>query len=219
MEIKKLEAKPRQAAGSREARRQRKQGLLPGIVYGHKEKPEPVLVSMHEIELLLEHGAHLVELQLGSKAQPALIKDVQFAYLGTEPVHVDFVRVARDERVKVSVPLDFKGTPVGVNEGGVLEHDMVDIEIECLATEIPDSIRVNIAELKLGQAIHVRELTLPVNVTAVSSPESIVCAVRAKAAEVEATPAAEGEAAAEPEIITRRKEEPEAGADKKADKK
>jgi large subunit ribosomal protein L25 len=209
MEITKLQADSRQAAGSRAARRLRKGGKLPGILYGHQREPEPVVVDAHELSLLLEHGAHLVELDLGGTTQPALIKDVQYAYLGTEPVHVDFVRVARDERVTVSVPLEYKGTPVGVNEGGVLEHDMVDVEIECLATEIPDSIRVAIADLRLGQSLHVRDLQLPENVTAVTSSEALVCSVRAKKAEVEAPVAAEGEAAAEPEIITRKKEEAE----------
>lgn len=213
MEITKIEAKPRQSAGSREARRLRKQGMLPAIVYGHKEDPETVTVSRHEVDLLLEHGTHLIELDMGGRLQPALIKDVQFAFLGTEPVHVDFMRVGRDERVTVSIPLEFKGTPVGVNEGGVVEHDMVDIEVECLAMEIPASIRVNIGDLRLGQALHVKDLVLPTNVTAATSPEAIVCTVRAKKAEVEAAPAGEGEAA-EPEILTRRKEEESQGGEK-----
>lgn len=208
MEIAKLEAKSRQAAGSRAARRLRKDGKLPGIVYGHQEEPEPVVVDAHEVGLLLEHGAHLVELQLADRVQPALIKHVQFAHLGTEPVHVDFIRVARDERVTVKVPLEYKGTPAGVNEGGVLDHDLVDLEVECLATEIPDSIRVNLADLHLGQSLHVRDLPLPANVTAVTAADALVCSVRAKKAEVEAAATPEGETA-EPEIITRKKEEAE----------
>jgi large subunit ribosomal protein L25 len=208
MEITKLQATPRQAAGSRAAQRLRKSGQLPGIVYGHQQEPEPVAVNAHEVSQLLEHGAHLVELQLEGKSQPALIKDVQFAYLGTEPVHVDFIRVARDERVTVKVPLEYKGTPIGLNEGGVLEHDMVDLEVECLATEIPDSIRVVLTDLHLGDSLHVRDVELPGGVAAVTSAEAIVCSVRAKKAEAEVAPVAEGEAAAaEPEIITRKKEE------------
>lgn len=207
MEIAKLEATSRKVGGSREARRLRKQGKLPGILYGHKQDPESVAVNCHELEVLLEHGAHLIELNMGGQLQPALIKDVQFSFLGTDPVHVDFVRVARDERVTVSVHLEFKGTPVGVQEGGVLEHDMMDLEVECLATEIPDSIRVNVGALLIGSSLHVRDLELPANVVAVSSPDALVCSVRAKEAEVEVAPVAEGEAAAEPEILTRRKED------------
>lgn len=214
MEIAKLEAAPRELGGTREARRLRRDGKLPGIVYGHKEEPLPIAVDAHALGLLLEHGAHLVELQLNGNAQPVLIKDVQFAHLGTDAVHVDFVRVARDERVTVMVPLDLRGTPAGVNEGGLLEHDMVDIEIECLATEIPDSIRVNVSELRLGESLHVREVELPAGIKAVSSPDAIVCTVRAKKAEAEAVAEEEEEgAAAGPEIISRRKEE-EGGEEK-----
>jgi large subunit ribosomal protein L25 len=209
MEIAKLQATARPVGSSRAARRLREKGKLPAIVYGHQQAPETITVDAHELNLLLEHGAHLIELQMGGNAQPALIKDVQFAYLGTEPVHVDFMRVGRDERVTVKVPLEFRGTPAGLNEGGLLEHDMVDLEIECLATEIPDSIRVNVADLRLGQSIHVRDLVLPEGVTPAGAVEALVCSVRAKKAEVEAAPTAEGEAAAQPEIITRKKEEAE----------
>ncbi|MBI4581286.1 MAG: 50S ribosomal protein L25 [Planctomycetes bacterium] len=216
MEIAKLEATSRPATGSRAARRLRRGGKLPGIVYGHQVDPEPVMVDAHALGLLLEHGTHLVELELGGGSQPVLIKDVQFAHLGTEPVHVDFMRVARDERVTVKVPLEFKGTPIGVHEGGLLEHDLVDIEIECLATEIPDSVRVNVAELHVGRSLHVRDLELPPSVKAVTLPDALVCSVRVKKAEVEVAPVAvEGEAAAEPEIITRKKEEPQAEAEEK----
>jgi large subunit ribosomal protein L25 len=219
MEITKLEATPRTASGSREARRLRKQGKLPAILYGHKQEPEAVAVDARAFESLIDRGTHLIELQMGGKDQPALIKDIQFAFLGTEPVHVDFVRVARDERVSVRVSLDFKGTPAGVAEGGLFEHDMVDIEIECLATEIPESIRVNVAELTIGKSIHVRDIELPAGVTAVSAPEAIACTVRAKKEEVEVAPAAEGEAAVEPEILTRRKEEGEPEGGEKKEKK
>lgn len=210
MEIAKLEAKNRQASGTRTARRLRKDGQLPGIVYGHEQEPRPVMVDAHEMQLLLEHGAHLIELQIDGQTEPALIKEVQFTHLGTEPVHVDFVRVARDERVMVRVPFEFKGTPVGLNEGGILEHDLVDIEIECLATEIPENIRVPLVDLHVNQSLHVRDLQMPPNVEAITPGDLIVCAVRAKKVSAEEVPTPEGEQEAEPEIIKRKKEE-EAG--------
>jgi large subunit ribosomal protein L25 len=104
---------------------------------------------------------------------------------------------------------------VGVTEGGLFEHDLVDVEIECLATEIPDSIRVNVADLLIGKSLHVRDLELPADVKAVTAPEAIVCTVRAKVEEVEVASVAEGAAAAEPEILTRRKEDEEAEAGEK----
>jgi large subunit ribosomal protein L25 len=216
MQIEQLAAEKREPHGTRSARRLRKEGKLPGIVYGHGQTPEPVTIPVRELNTLLEHGAHLVELKVNGSAQQCLIKDVQFDHLGIMPVHVDFARVDLHERVKVRVPFEFRGTPVGVQEGGLLDHDMVDMEIECLVTEIPESIRVNVANLKLGQALHVRELELPESVKAMASPEAIVASVRAKAAEVEAAAPTE-EAATQPEIIGR-KEKVEEGEEEPKEK-
>lgn len=206
MQIAKLKAEARQGQGTKIARRLRKTGRLPAIIYGHGEAPEPVIVGRHELEGALEGGAHLVELDLDGSARQVLIKDVQFDHLGIEPLHVDFARVDLNERVKVSVPLEFKGTPVGVAEGGVFDQNMADIEIECLVTEIPQSIRVSVADLKLGAMLHVRELQLPANVEAVAAAEAIVCSVRAKVSE-EAVAATPEEADAQPEIIGRKEKE------------
>jgi large subunit ribosomal protein L25 len=215
MQIAQLPAEKREAQGTRASRRLRKDGKLPAIIYGHGQTPENITIPVRELNMVLEHGAHLVELKVNGAAQQCLIKDVQYDHLGIVPVHADFARVDLNERVKVRVPLDFRGTPVGVNEGGLLDHDMVDIEIECLVTEIPDSLRVNVAELKLGQNLHVRELELPANVKAISPPEAIVASVRAKTAEVVATAPTE-EGPTQPEIIGRKEkvEEGEEGEDK-----
>jgi large subunit ribosomal protein L25 len=204
MEISQLLAEKRQAHGSREARRLRRQGKLPAVVYGHGQDPENVSVSIHDVMGLLQHKTHVLELQFDKSRQQVLVKDVQFDYLGATPVHVDFTRVSLTERVKVSVPLDFRGTPVGVTEGGTFDHPMADLEIECVVTEIPESIRVNVADLKVGDMVHVRDISLPENIKAVAPAEMIVCTVRAKVEEVEEAAAPEGEAAAaEPEIIGR----------------
>lgn len=219
MQIASIAAEKRVASGTRAARRLRKQGKLPGIVYGHGQDPEPVQVNARDLKNLVDHGAHLVELQLNGSSQQVLIKDVQFDHLGIDLMHVDFARVDLTERVKVKVPLDFRGTPIGVNEGGLLEHDLVDIEVECLVSEIPESIRVNVADLHLGQSLHVREIAFPPNVTPVTPPDAIVASVRAKAAAVEVMP--EEEAAAAPEIIGRKEkaEEGEEGKEKDKEKK
>lgn len=209
MDIARLKAEPREAHGTRAARRLRRAGKLPGIIYGHGEKPEAVAVPIQDLGNLVEHGAHVVELQIEGGNRPVLIKDVQFDHIGIDPVHVDFTRVDMNEHVKVRVPLEFRGTPVGVNEGGLLDHDMVDMEVECLVLEIPASIRVNVANLKLGQSLHVKDVELPSNVKAVTSPDAIVCSVRVKAAEVEAVAAATEEAPAQPEIIGRQAKEEE----------
>ncbi|GMU23131.1 MAG: 50S ribosomal protein L25 [Phycisphaerae bacterium] len=211
MQISTLEAEPRQANGTRAARRLRRDGKLPAVIYGHGESPENVAIPVRELTNLVNQGQHVVELRVDGQPKQVLIKEVQFDHMSSTPVHVDFMRVDLHERVTVSVPLEFKGTPTGTNEGGMFEPDMVDVEVECTVTEIPELIRVNVADMKLGDVLHVRDLQLPPNVTAVTAPESIVCSVRAKIAATEAAPAVEGEEAAQPEIIGRREREEEEG--------
>ena len=216
MEIAKLQGETRKIGGSREASRLRRQNKLPGVVYGHGLAPENVAVPRREFEIITEHGAHVLELEIGGARSAVLIKAMQFDCIGTTPTHVDFMRVDLNERVKVSVPLEFRGTPVGTAEGGVFQENMVDIEVEVVVTQIPESIRVNITDLKLGDFLHVKDLALPEGVKAISSPDAIVCAVRAKVAEEAVVAPVEGEEPKEPEIITAKaKPEDEDAADKK----
>jgi large subunit ribosomal protein L25 len=214
MDMTTLQAERRAANGSRAAARLRRAGKIPGILYGHGEEPENVAVSTRELAGAVKHGQHLVQLNLEGQLRPVLIKEVQFDHLASTPVHVDFMRVDMHQRVTVTVPLEFKGTPVGTNEGGIFESPMADIEVECAVTDIPESIRVNVTELGLDEAIHVRDLVLPPNVTAQTAPEAIVCAVRAKEAGEEAAAEEAAAAGAEPEIITRREKAEEAGEGK-----
>ncbi len=211
MDIAQLKAETRQACGSAEARRLRKDGKLPAILYGHGRQPENLAVSTRDLKNLIEHKTHVLELLFGGGKQQVLIKEVQFDHLGLKPIHVDFARVSLTERVEVSVPLDYRGTPAGVTEGGVFDPTAVDIEIECVVTEIPESIRVNVAELKIGDFLHVKDIVLPEGMKAVTPDETIICSVRAKVEEEAVVATAEGaEGPAEPEIIGRKEKAAEA---------
>ncbi|MEP0841813.1 MAG: 50S ribosomal protein L25 [Phycisphaerae bacterium] len=213
-----LQAERRQARGSRANQRLRKQGKLPGVVYGHGEEPENVAVSTRDLQGVLKHGAHLVRLDVGGQSKQVLIKDVQFDHLAATPIHVDFLRVDLTQRVTVTVPFEFRGTPAGLHEGGVFDTMMAEIAVQCLVTEIPDAIRVNVADMHLGAMLHVRELQLPPGMTTSASPEAIVCAVRAKSTEEAVAAPVEGAEPAEPEIITRR-EKVEEGEESEKEKK
>jgi large subunit ribosomal protein L25 len=120
-------------------------------------------------------------------------------------MHVDFARVAADERIKIEVRIELRGTAPGVTAGGVLDQPIHSLTIECLAIAVPDSIRVAIGEMQIGNAIHVKELKLPEGVTTAVDPDAIVVQVAAPKVEEEAAavPGAPGEAA-EPEIIGRK---------------
>lgn len=213
-----LKAIKREPKGRKPARRLRAEDMIPAIIYGHGEAPEPIALPGHDLRLELAHGAHLLHVELDGKEARYLIKDLQYGHLGVNLLHVDLARVSLDDRVTVSVPLDFRGTPKGAQAAGArFDHDRVDLEIECLVTEIPESIRVRVADLDIGQAIHARQVELPTGVKLMTDPDAVVCAVRARMvaeeAEEEAPPKAE-----EPEVIARGKEEEaaKAEAEKKA---
>jgi len=214
MESVKLAAQPRPAHGSQATRRLRKSGLIPAVVYGHKEAVVPVALDRKELETALRRNTRVVDLQLDGAAETAVIQDVQYDHLGMDVLHVDFKRVSRDERVKMAVRIELKGTPAGLGGGHVLEQTLHSLHVECPALAIPDSIRVNVSGLQSGHPIHVKELTMPEGVQALDDPELVV--VQIATVKVEAAPAAAAvptEAAAttaEPEIVGRRVKEEEA---------
>jgi len=201
---------PRQPKGTTEARRLRRNGLVPAVVYGHGEETLSISLPRAEVVNAIRHGVRVVDLRAGNKEEKALIKDVQWDHLGKELLHVDFARVSMDERIIVSVPLQLRGTAPGVNAGGVLDQPIHSVSVECLAISIPESIRVNIHELQIDSAIYVRDLVLPPDVKVMTDPDAIVVHVTAPVAEPEpAAAAAEAPGAAEPEVIGRPKAEEE----------
>jgi len=201
-----LNAQARNGLGTRVARRLRKQGQVPAVLYGHKEATVSVTVPQEALTWAIRHGVRLVELKVGDGAgEPALIRDVQWDYLGQDVLHVDFARVAADEKIHLEVRVELRGTSPGVAQGGNVVQPLHSLHIECLATNIPESIRVNIAELQLDQAIHVKELKVPEGVTIENDADAIVVQCIKAKEEAVATPLAAE--TAEPEIIGKAKEE------------
>jgi large subunit ribosomal protein L25 len=183
--------------------------MLPGVIYGHKEAIVPVTLAKKEVVDHLTRGAHLFDLTLEGKNEKVLVKEVQYDHLGMEVIHVDFARVSLDEKVKVTVPLELKGTPKGEADGGVLQQVIKELEVECLVTEIPDAIRHNISEMALNDVVHISDLKLPAGVKVLQDAELIVASVK-EILEVVAPVAEEG--AAEPEVIGRKPAEGEEAA-------
>ncbi len=202
-----LKATKRDALGTRKARRLRQNGNIPGIIYGHGEQAVPVTLSEHDVELVVLHGERLLEVELDGETHNVLIKEVQYDTFGQDVLHVDLTRVRLDERVEVTVPIVLRGRPAGLDEGGVLHQMAPEATIECVVTGIPDDLRVNVADLKVGDSLHMRDLPLPEGATLLEEPEVLVCSVTVVAEEEEA-PAEE--AAAEPEVIGEKKEGEEA---------
>jgi large subunit ribosomal protein L25 len=208
-----LTTEKRDTRGTRTARKLRAKGRVPAVLYGHKE--DTLSVSVETVELLsaVRHGARVVDLRSDSGLQKAQISELQWDHLGQEVLHVDFRRVAADERIHVTVPVEVRGVAPGVTAGGVLDQPIHTLSVECAADSVPESIRVNINELQLGAAIHVRDLHLPPDVKALADADAIVVHVTTPQAEEEpaATPGGEQ---AEPEVIGRKAAAEEAEEEK-----
>jgi large subunit ribosomal protein L25 len=218
----KLTINKRSGSGKWAMRRLRAAGVVPGVVYGHGEAAVSVQMSGAEIMSFVRHGSRVLDLNCDGATETALIRDLQWDTFGQSILHVDFARVSADERIRVEVPVHVRGRPVGLDDGGVLSHFIHTVEIECLATEIPEDIRVDVRHLKLDQAIKIAELVVPAGVKVLADPEIVVAQVTKKVEEVVAAAPVEGEVAAavEPEIVGRRVAEvPEEGAEKAKEKK
>jgi large subunit ribosomal protein L25 len=206
----KLVVKRRQEQGSRACRRLRENGLIPANMYGHKQETVPLTVAADELTLLVRGGARVLDVDLDGKTEKVLFREVQWDYLGKEVVHVDLLRVDPNEKLTVEVKVELKGTAPGTLSGGVLDHALRTLTVECLAIQIPDSVQVKISNLEIGQALHVRELEIPPNTRILNNPEAVVVRVAQPVAEIEAVAAVVGEEGpAQPEIIGRKVAEEE----------
>jgi large subunit ribosomal protein L25 len=198
-------AEIRKSRGSRASYFIRAEGKLPGIVYGMGKEPVAITLPASETNSVLRSGSHILEVQLEGKVEKMLIQAVGRDYRDTFVQHIDLMRIDPNQKVKVKVALEFRGTPKGAKEGGILETLFTDLEIEVPALAIPDSIRVAVDHLELHGVIHAKEIGLPSNAKLVGNPETIICTVRTVKEEVAAVAVEAG--AAEPEVIGKKKEE------------
>ncbi|MEM6392710.1 MAG: 50S ribosomal protein L25 [Planctomycetota bacterium] len=208
-----LTAEARTKTGSRYARRLRDEGKLPAVVYGHGEGPASLTINAKTFGELLDTSAQLINLEIDGKAEPCLIRDVQYDHLHRYPVHADFTRVNLSENVTVEVELVTHGDPEALKEAGaVLNQEITALEVSCRADAIPDEIRVDISSLTGDSPITVGDITLPDGVTTDLDADQPVATI----AIVKAAPepdTEEADADAEPEVIEKGKADDESDAD------
>jgi large subunit ribosomal protein L25 len=199
-----LNVEVRDSRGKRNARRNRRDGKLPAVLYGHGQEAVSLLVDADAFTAVIRHGARLVKLA-GAVQEQAFVRDLQWNTWGTHVLHIDFTRVSEHEKVKVLVSVETRGEAPGLRMGGVVKQAIHQVEIECEATSIPDRLFVNINHLNMGDKITVAQMELPPNVTILEAPEEIIveCAEPVEVVEEVAGAGAE----AEPEVIGRKKEE------------
>lgn len=203
-----LKSAPRTGSGTRDAVRLRKNGMIPATVYGHKENPTSVAIKKDELASVLRSHVRTLKLEVAGKQEDVLIQDIQHDHLGSAILHVDFRRVSADERVKTTVEVEIRGTAPGTNSGGVLDIQLHRLHIECPALAVPETIRVKVDSLQLGQSIHVKELELPPNVKVLEDPDLVVVQVKAATQMMATVPTPPTEGGTEPEVITKKKEKP-----------
>ncbi len=210
-----ITAERREQTGKGAARTYRRGGRVPGILYGHGEESVAVSVDARELSRLLQTISvenTIVDLEIGDGASyKVLIRELQRHPYRNEMIHVDFFHVAMDEKIYVEIPIALLGTPVGVkNKGGVVDHQLRELEVYCLPGSIPEKVEVDIANLDIGDAIHVSDLDIP-DVEIETDPERSVVTVLAPTVIEEPEVEVVEEELLEPEVIGRAREEEEEG--------
>lgn len=208
-----ISAERRQSTGKGAARRTRREGRVPAVIYGHGRDAEALTVSAMELDKAL-HGiaaeSTVIDLAIGGAPSKVLIREIQRHPTRMHITHVDFYEIHAGERITLEVPVHIVGAAEGVrNDGGVLEHFLREIEIEVLPQDIPDSVDVDVTALAIGDSLHVSDITVP-NAKILTEADTTICTVVPPRVEEEKPVVAElAEEVAEPELIRRPKAEEE----------
>jgi large subunit ribosomal protein L25 len=223
-----VEAEVRSAHGKGASRRLRREGKVPAIIYGGKGEPQPIAVSHNELMKQLKIEAfysHILTVKIGGSSEQAVLKDLHRHPVRDEIMHMDLQRVLADQVLRMHVPLHFKGAEIapGVKTGGgIIEHHLIQVEVECLPKDLPEFIEVDLSALNVNEAVHLSQLKLSEGVVLVElkhGNDASVAAVhlpRAAVAEEEAAAPASAEVPATAQKAPDAKAE---GGDAKKDEK
>ena len=195
-----LDATVREGSGKGAARKLRATGKVPAVIYGkHMETPLHIAVEPKPLRAAVATPKKLntvITLKLGGKSHQVLLKDYQMDPVTRDVLHADFLEVRDNEQVKVNVPVALVGKAEGVGQGGIMSQQKREIEIWALPSAIPETIEVDVTNLKIAQALHINDVKLPAGITVKTQTNYTIAVVVAPEAEVVATPAAEATAAA-----------------------
>jgi large subunit ribosomal protein L25 len=191
-----LAVEHREAAGSRAARRLRRTGSIPGIVYGGGEEPVPFQVDGRLLRQTLAHAGAVIELSIdGAGGTPVVVKEIVRHPVSGATMHIDMLRVRLDQAISSTLMLDLVGADEapGVKEGGVLEQVTRELNIEALPGDIPDAIHHDVSDLRIGDTVTLEALTPPRGVTLTDDPETVVATVTPPKLQLEPEEEIEGE--------------------------
>lgn len=207
-----INVETRKTTGSGAARKLRREGKVPGIFYFHGQENIPFTIDQKELIGLLGHESSLIEAVFDKKnKKQCIIREVQFDPLTGSPKHIDLLGIDLKEKISVSVPINLVGIAAGVkNDGGMLEQQLRELEIQCLPGDIPDNIEIDVSELKIGDTIHCADIKMD-KIEILEDPKTVIAIVvpprvaTEKELEEEAAEAEE----AEPEVIGKSQEQEE----------
>jgi large subunit ribosomal protein L25 len=223
-----ITAESRSAQGKGASRRLRHTGKIPAILYGGKSAPQPITVDHNELSKHLKTEAfysHILTVNLDGKPEQAVLKDLHRHPVRDEIMHMDLLRVLADQLLRMHVPLHFKGAEVapGVKTGGgIIEHHLIQVEVECLPKDLPEFLEVDLSQLNVNEAVHLSQLPLPEHVTLVQlkhGNDASVAAVHLPRAVVEVEPVAAPESAEVPATAQKAEAKPGEGEAGKGDAK
>jgi len=179
----KLKVKLRDNVGKESSKKFRREGMVPGVLYSPHDKENLILkVKKDELSKLLSAKSHgLIDLEIDDGKEKvsrlAVIKDLQYNTLKKQIVHVDFYGVTLKEKLTLEVDIELIGEPIGVKDGGILQVELRKVEIECLPSQMPDSLKANLSSLKVGEHISVGDMEIPEGVEVLTAPDRIIAAV------------------------------------------
>jgi len=210
MEKTTLKASERKEFNKSAVRKIRKEGKVPGVFYSKHNPPLHINVADTAINpLIFTSKTHLISLEIeGQEERDCIIKDVQFDPVTDKVIHFDLFGLTKGEKIKLEVPVQLVGTPIGVKEGGIIQQVMHKLEVECLPRNIPEHIVIDVTELKLGDSIHIGNLQFE-DIEFIDPNETLIVQVTHAKIKEEVAPAAEtiGEEPIEPEVISKGKAE------------
>ncbi|WP_408955227.1 50S ribosomal protein L25 [Natroniella sp. ANB-PHB2] len=206
MERLELNAEVREETGKGTARRLRREGLIPGVLYGRDRQPVNLKLNAKKVDKAIG-GNVILDLELDDDTtQPVMVKEVQRDVIKGDLLHIDLYVINLDETVEIEVPVELVGPAAGEREGGVLEQILRKLEVECLPTDIPDTIEVDVAELEVGQSLSVGELEVSDEIEILTDNDETIATVVVPT-ELDLEPAEPEEELEEPEVIGEEVEE------------
>ncbi len=204
-----LAAEKRTKTGTSESRRLRREGIVPGNIYGHKQEPIAITVSGKVLEKLIYSGSHLIDLELNGETNKALFREVQWNTFSTHVIHFDLLWVDQQEEVHVELPIELHGNAPGITAGGVLDQPMRSVGMTLKVIDMIDSVVVNINHLEIGQAVLVKELELPASAKPDAGDETVVVQVIEATEDPDELEEDSLAAPSQPEVIGQKKEDEE----------